>query len=45
MPGNLGASIFDDAPSRRLRSELLTSEKAFAQAKAFDRTERDKETS
>jgi hypothetical protein len=35
---------FDDVPGRRLRAELLTSEQALEQAKAFERAERDKET-
>jgi hypothetical protein len=34
---------FDDVPGRRLRPELLTSEQAMEQAKAFARAERDKD--
>jgi hypothetical protein len=34
---------WDDAPGRRLRLEMLTSEKALEQAKAFARAERDKD--
>jgi hypothetical protein len=33
---------WDDLPSRRLRPEILTSEQALEQAKAFARAERDK---
>ena len=36
---------FDDVPSRRLRPEMLTSEQALEQAKAFARAERDKDGS
>jgi hypothetical protein len=32
---------FDDVPSRRLRPDLLTSEQALEQARAFARAERD----
>ena len=35
---------WDDAPGRRLRSELLSSEQARERAKAFVRAERDKGT-
>ena len=34
---------FDDVPGRRLRPEILTSEQALEQAKAYARAERDKE--
>jgi hypothetical protein len=34
----------DDVPSRRLRPDMLTSEQALEQARAFARAERDKET-
>ena len=33
---------WDDLPSRRLRVDILTSEQALEQAKAFARAERDK---
>ena len=33
---------WDDAPGRRLRPEILSSEQALEQAKAFARAERDK---
>jgi hypothetical protein len=36
---------FDDVPSRRLRPDMLTSEQALEQARAFARAERDKEPS
>jgi hypothetical protein len=36
---------FDDVPSRRLHPNMLTSEQALEQARAFARPERDKETS
>ena len=35
---------FDHVPGRRLRRELLTSEQALEQARAFARAERDKGT-
>jgi hypothetical protein len=35
---------FDDVPGRRLRPEILTREQALTQAKAFARSERDKNT-
>jgi hypothetical protein len=36
---------WDDVPSRRLRPDMLTSEQALEQARAFARAERDKEPS
>jgi hypothetical protein len=35
---------WDDVASRRLRPDMLTSERALEQARAFARAERDKET-
>lgn len=35
---------FDDVAGRRLRPDMLTSEQALEQAKAFARSERDKAT-
>lgn len=35
---------FDDVPSQRLQPEMLTSEQALEQARAFERAERDKGT-